>query len=88
MLTARSPWNYPTVLTFQPVIAAISAGCCVLIKPSELAPAVAQLIANLVPRYLDTGAYRVVIGGVEETQALLEMQWDHSTSTLVPRLPC
>lgn len=46
-------WNYPIQVSLDPVAGAIAAGNCVIIKPSELAPATAQLMADLVPRYLD-----------------------------------
>lgn len=46
-------WNYPINLTLMPVIGAISAGNCVIIKPSEVAPASANVIAELIPKYLD-----------------------------------
>lgn len=72
-----SPWNYPMILTLQPLLGAIAAGCCAVVKPSELAPAYAKLIAELLPKYLDQSAYRVVNGAVEETTRLLEFPWDH-----------
>jgi acyl-CoA reductase-like NAD-dependent aldehyde dehydrogenase len=46
-------WNYPLQLTLLPVSGAIAAGNCVIIKPSEVAAASADLIAKLVPKYLD-----------------------------------
>lgn len=48
-----------------------------MVKPSEAAPHVSQLIANLLPRYLDPHAYQVVSGAVQEVTKLLEFQWDH-----------
>jgi len=57
--------------------AAIAAGNCVIIKPSELAPATSALIAKCVAEYLDTDAVRVVEGGVAETTELLEQAFDH-----------
>lgn len=48
-----SPWNFPFILSFQPLIGAIAAGNSVLLKPSELTPACSQLIAELIPKYLD-----------------------------------
>ncbi|KAN0088985.1 putative succinate semialdehyde dehydrogenase [Hyaloscypha variabilis] len=71
------PWNYPISLILQPLIAAIAAGCCALIKPSEVAPASEQFLAAQIPRYLDTDAVRVVTGGIEETTRLLEKRYDH-----------
>ncbi len=72
-----SPWNYPVQLLLAPVGAALSAGNCVVLKPSELAPATSAAIARLVPRYLDPEAVVVVEGAVPETTALLEQRWDH-----------
>ncbi|KAJ7075541.1 aldehyde dehydrogenase [Mycena belliarum] len=72
-----APWNYPMVLSLSPLIGAIAAGCCAIIKPSELAPHYAELLAQLLPKYLDAAAYRVVLGGVPEVTKLLELQWDH-----------
>lgn len=46
-------WNYPLQLTLLPVSGAIAAGNCVIIKPSEVATASAELMAKLVPKYLD-----------------------------------
>jgi aldehyde dehydrogenase (NAD+) len=70
-------WNYPIQLIFAPLVAAISAGNCAIIKPSELAPKTSNLIATLVPQYLDTSAVTVVEGGVEETTQLLKEKFDH-----------
>lgn len=46
-------WNYPLQLTLLPVAGAIAAGNCVVIKPSEVAPASAKFIADYIPKYLD-----------------------------------
>ncbi|KAF9235408.1 aldehyde dehydrogenase [Melanogaster broomeanus] len=72
-----SPWNYPVILTFQPLIGAIAAGCCAVVKPSEAVPHFSQLIAELLPKYLDPSAYRIVNGAVPEGAQLLDLQWDH-----------
>jgi aldehyde dehydrogenase (NAD+) len=70
-------WNYPIVLCLSPLVAAIAGGNAAVIKPSELAPACAETLARLVPRYLDRDAFSVVLGGVAETTSLLEQEWDH-----------
>src|SRR3954454_758333 len=70
-------WNYPLMLTLSPLIAAISGGNAAVVKPSEVAPATADVIARLLPEYLDQGAFSVVLGAKPETSALLEQQWDH-----------
>ncbi len=70
-------WNYPLHLVLLPLIGAVAAGNCVVLKPSELAPNVSALIAKWLPKYLDPRAIRVVEGGVPETTALLREKWDH-----------
>ncbi len=70
-------WNYPVMLTLSPLIAAICAGNAAVIKPSEVAPVTAELIARILPDYLDGDAFSVVLGGPPETTALLEQRWDH-----------
>src|SRR5262249_31743994 len=70
-------WNYPVMLTLSPLIAAISGGNAAVIKTSEVAPATADVIARVLPEYLDREAFSVVLGAVPETTALLEQQWDH-----------
>ncbi|MGB3724651.1 MAG: aldehyde dehydrogenase family protein [Glaciecola sp.] len=69
-------WNYPFQLSLSPMLAAISAGNCVIVKPSELAPATSTLIARLLPKYLDMNAIAVVEGGKEPTTALLSLPFD------------
>jgi aldehyde dehydrogenase (NAD+) len=70
-------WNYPIQLVLSPLIAALSGGNCAVLKPSEVSPASAELLARLIPQYLDQDAVSVVTGGVPETTALLEQHWDH-----------
>lgn len=67
-----APFNYPIQLTMLPLIAAISAGNCAILKPSELTPASTALLLELLPKYLDTSAFQIVTGGVAETTALLK----------------
>lgn len=71
-----SPWNYPFQLLFSPLIAAIAAGNVCILKPSELSPATAQLIADLIPKYLDPNAFAVIQGGPDETTLLLKEKFD------------
>ncbi|TFY54872.1 hypothetical protein EVG20_g9533, partial [Dentipellis fragilis] len=72
-----APWNYPMVLSLQPLIGAIAAGCTAVVKPSEISSHYSQLLAELFPKYLDPSAYRVINGGVEETTEVLKLKWDH-----------
>lgn len=47
-------WNYPYQLCLVPLVGAIAAGNCALIKPSELSPKTAEIIEKLIPKYMDT----------------------------------
>ncbi|XP_072298518.1 aldehyde dehydrogenase family 3 member B1 [Eucyclogobius newberryi] len=71
------PWNYPIQLLLLPLVAAIAAGNCVVIKPSEVSPAVEAVIAELIPKYMSPDCFTVVCGGAEETKALLNNKFDH-----------
>ncbi|KFO74386.1 Fatty aldehyde dehydrogenase [Cuculus canorus] len=70
-------WNYPFVLIMQPLIGAITAGNAVVVKPSEISENTAQLVADLLPQYIDRELYPVVTGGVTETTELLKQRFDH-----------
>lgn len=72
-----SPWNYPFQLAMAPLIGALAAGCAVVVKPSEISAATSNLLARLVPEYLDPRAVEVVEGAAAETGWLLEARWDH-----------
>ncbi|KZS97046.1 aldehyde dehydrogenase [Sistotremastrum niveocremeum HHB9708] len=72
-----SPWNYPLILTVQPLIGAIAAGCTAAVKTSEYTPTVSKLFADLFPKYLDANAYIIVKGAIPEVTTLLQLQWDH-----------
>ncbi|XP_063720111.1 aldehyde dehydrogenase family 3 member B2-like [Symsagittifera roscoffensis] len=69
-------WNYPIQLVVLPLIGAIAAGNCAVLKPSEISKNSAELIANLIPKYLDNECFKVVCGGVDETTELLEQKFD------------
>lgn len=70
-------WNYPFMEIFEPMISAIAAGCSMILKPSELASASQDLIAEMVPMYLDESAIRVITAGPDEMQYLLDKSWGH-----------
>ncbi|KAI0750051.1 aldehyde dehydrogenase [Daedaleopsis nitida] len=72
-----SPFNFPMFLLLSPLVSAIAAGNGAIMKPSEQTPAFSQLLAELVPKYLDKELYVVINGGVPETTKILELQWDH-----------
>ncbi|WP_417689998.1 aldehyde dehydrogenase family protein [Pseudidiomarina sp.] len=70
-------WNYPLQLLLSPLVAALAAGNCAVVKPSELAPNTADIIAKLLPDYLANEAVQVVTGGAEVAQELLAQRFDH-----------
>ena len=69
-------WNYPIYLTIGPLVPAIAAGNCVILKPSEISANTSAMLANLLNQYLDPECYRVVLGGIPETTLLLEQKFD------------
>src|SRR5215467_1924058 len=80
------PWNEPLMLTFGPLAPALAAGNTAVIKPSEMCVATSALIADLVPKYMDTKAIAVVEGAVPETTALLDQHWDFIFFTGSPQV--
>ncbi|XP_069730370.1 aldehyde dehydrogenase family 3 member A2-like isoform X2 [Phaenicophaeus curvirostris] len=70
-------WSYPFILVMQPLIGAIAAGNAVVVKPSEISENTAQLVADLLPQYIDRELYPIVTGGAAETTELLEQRFDH-----------
>lgn len=71
------PWNYPFQLLISPLMGAIAAGNCAILKPSELAPATSRVVAELVESTFAPNHVAVVEGGVETAQALLAQKFDH-----------
>ncbi|MFE2995715.1 aldehyde dehydrogenase family protein [Nocardia sp. NPDC059246] len=80
------PWNYPVFLALAPLVGALAAGNCAIVKPSEHTPTVSTLLAELLPRYLDADAIAVVEGGAMETQELLDQGLDHAFFTGGPEI--
>ncbi len=72
-----SPWNYPFSLAISPLIGAISAGNCTMIKPSEIAPNTSKILNQLIKENFEQNYIAVIEGGVETSQALLTEKFDH-----------
>lgn len=72
-----SPWNYPFQLMFAPLIGAIAAGNCAVLKPSPQAPATSALTASIVSSLFDSGHVRVFTGDGQELEQLLEDRFDY-----------
>ncbi|XP_027355342.1 aldehyde dehydrogenase family 3 member F1-like [Abrus precatorius] len=71
-----SSWNFPFGISLEPLIGAVAAGNAAVLKPSELSPACSSFLASNLPTYLDNKAVRVIEGGPQEAQQLLQQRWD------------
>ncbi|KXS38477.1 MAG: coniferyl-aldehyde dehydrogenase [Halomonadaceae bacterium T82-2] len=72
-----APWNYPWNLALLPAVDALAAGNRVMIKPSEHAPATAELLQSLVARYFDPAELGVVTGDADASRAFAALPFDH-----------
>ncbi|HIK30308.1 MAG TPA: aldehyde dehydrogenase [Oscillatoriales cyanobacterium M59_W2019_021] len=70
------PWNYPFQLMISPLVGAIAAGNCAILKPSELAANTARVVTELVENTFDPAYIKSVEGGVETSQQLLAEKFD------------
>jgi aldehyde dehydrogenase (NAD+) len=70
-------WNYPFQLIISPLVGALAAGNCAIIKPSELSPHTSSIVAEIITKYFDPKYIAVVEGGVETSQKLLAEKFDH-----------
>lgn len=71
-----SPWNYPFLLTMEPLIDAIAAGNTAIVKPSAYSPATSDIVAKIIGECFDPQYVAVVIGGRKENAELLEKKFD------------
>ncbi len=72
-----SPWNYPLQLAIAPLIGAIAAGNCAILKPSELTPETSKLIGELINKTFPAEYITVVQGDADTTQSLLKEKLDY-----------
>ena len=70
-------WNYPLQLLISPLVGAIAAGNCAILKPSELAANTSHLLAEIIPKYFNPEVVAVIEGGIETSQQLLEEKFDY-----------
>lgn len=80
------PWNYPYQLLISPAIAAIAAGNTMVLKPSELCPNVSSILRKLISETFDPHYITLIEGGVEVSQALLEIPFDKIFFTGSPKV--
>ena len=72
-----APWNYPVQLCLMPLVGAISAGNCAVVKPSAYAPESSRVISKLIESAFPTGFVTAVEGGREANKALLDEPFDY-----------
>ncbi len=72
-----SPWNYPVQLSLSPLVGAISAGNCVIVKPSAYAPKSSEAVAKIISEAFKPEQVTTVLGGREENKALLLEKFDY-----------
>lgn len=71
------PWNYPFQLIMVPLIGAIAAGCCAIVKPPDYAFETSKVIKKIISATFDDRYIKVIEADGSGTQKLLELQWDH-----------
>lgn len=85
VVLVMSPWNYPILLTLTPVIGAIAAGNCVVVKPSNYSPATTAIIKKLLSIFPDE-YITVSQGGRDVNNALLDQKFDYIFFTGSPNI--
>jgi aldehyde dehydrogenase (NAD+) len=81
-----SPWNYPFQLMMSPLLSAIAAGNCAILKPSELSPATSKIIGKIIKECLDEQEVCCFKGDVSVSTALLKLPFDHIFFTGSPAI--
>ncbi|WP_247235129.1 aldehyde dehydrogenase family protein [Telluribacter sp. SYSU D00476] len=81
-----SPWNYPINLALKPLISAIAAGCVAIIKPSELTPHSSAFVRKVVEAVFPPEEVAVMEGGMDVSQALLALPFNHIFFTGSPQV--
>mgnify|MGYP002654733079 CR=1 FL=1 len=81
-----SPWNYPFSLCLMPLIGAIAAGNCAIVKPSELTPATSNVVKDVISSCFDPAWVTVMEGDETVSQQLLQLPFDHIFFTGSPRV--
>jgi aldehyde dehydrogenase (NAD+) len=81
-----SPWNFPINLTIGPLVSAIAAGNCAVIKPSEMTPNASACMKSIVGEIFDESEVAVIEGDASVAEALLVKKWDHIFFTGSPAI--
>lgn len=71
-----SPWNYPFLLTIDPLVNAIAAGNTIVVKPSAYSPATGNIVKEIIEECFDVKYVAVVMGGRKENETLLDKKFN------------
>lgn len=77
MVLIIAPWNFPFQLSLAPLIGAVAAGNCAIVKPSELAPHTSEIIATVIEEAFSLEHVAAIEGGIETSQMLLHLKFDY-----------
>ena len=77
VVLVMSPWNYPVLLTLEPLIGALAAGNCCVLKPSAYSPATSAVMKKMIADVFPEEYVTVIEGGREENQNLLSQKFDY-----------
>ena len=81
-----SPWNYPFNLTLNPIVSAIAAGNCMVVKPSEFTPYTSALMKQMISSMFNKAEISVIEGGHTIGAYLVKMKFDHIFFTGSPEI--
>jgi len=81
-----SPWNFPVNLTIGPLVSAIAAGNCAIVKPSEMTPHASACMKRILADLFDEDEVAVVEGDASVAEALLKKRFDHIFFTGSPNV--
>lgn len=77
VVLVMAPWNYPFMLTMEPMVGAIAAGNCCILKPSAYSPATSSVMKKIIEEVFEEKYVAVVEGGRAENTMLLEQKFDY-----------
>jgi aldehyde dehydrogenase (NAD+) len=81
-----APWNFPINLTFGPIVSAVAAGNCVMVKPSEHTPHASAITKSIIEEVFDESEVAVIEGGIETSTAALALPFNHIFFTGAPAI--
>lgn len=81
-----APWNYPFQLVINPLIGALTAGCCALLKPSPAAPHINDVLLELIQATFEPEHVAMILGGTDVYEPLLQLRYDVIFFTGSPRV--